>query len=82
MKMFMKYFTCEGRFPRLYQDHVRLLIHFISVKVLNLPYYLYKSMVNMAKKVHMLGKDHHASLFLLGLVNILVFHQLVQINLS
>ena len=47
MKMIMKYFTREGRFSRLYQYHVRLLMHFTSVEALNLPHYLYRSMVKM-----------------------------------
>lgn len=81
MKMIMKYFTCEGRFSILYEYHVRLLMHFTGVKVLNLPYYLYRSMVKMGKKVHRLGEDHHASLFHHGLVKILVCHLLAQINL-
>lgn len=82
MKIIMKYFTCDGRFSRLYQYHVRLLMHFTYVKVLKLPHYLYRSIVKMVEKVLRLGKYHHDNLFHHGLVKILAFHQLAQINLS
>ena len=51
MKAIMRYFTCEGRFSRFYKYHVRLLMHFTGVKILNLPYYLYKSLDKMVEKV-------------------------------
>ena len=31
MFVIMKYFTCEGRYSRLYDYHVRLLMHFTRV---------------------------------------------------
>ena len=40
MKLIMKYFTCEGIFSRLYQYHVRLLMHFTATRSLNLSNYL------------------------------------------
>lgn len=43
MRIIMKYFTCEGRFSRLYYYHIRLLMHFNMVKMLHLPYYFYRS---------------------------------------
>ncbi len=51
IKMIMRYFTCEGRFSRLYQYHIRLLMHFTTVKPLNLPHNLYRNLVKMTKKV-------------------------------
>ena len=41
MRVIMKYFTCEGRFSRLYSYHIRLLMHFTRIKMLYLSYYLY-----------------------------------------
>ena len=58
------------------------ILHLTSVKTLNLPHYLYKSMVKMVEKVRRMGENHHASLFHHGLVKVLVFHQLSQINFS
>ena len=37
MKIIMKYFTCEGRFSRLYSYHIRLLMHFTRVRMLHIP---------------------------------------------
>lgn len=57
-------------------------MHFIGLKTVNLPHYLYKSMAKMVEKVRRMGENHHASLFHHGLVKVLVYHQLAQINLS
>lgn len=48
MKIIMKYFTCEGRFSRLYTYHIRLLMHFTRVRMLNLPYFLFRNIEKMA----------------------------------
>ena len=37
MKIIMKYFSCEGRFSRLYTYHIRLLMQFTRVRLLNIP---------------------------------------------
>ena len=37
MRIIMKYFTCKGIFSRLYTYHIRLLMHFTRVKMLNIP---------------------------------------------
>ena len=41
MKIIMRYFTCEGRFSKLYTYHIRLLMHFTRVRMLNIPYFLF-----------------------------------------
>lgn len=38
MKLIMKYFSCEGRFSCLYAYHIRLLMHFTRVRMMNIPY--------------------------------------------
>jgi len=48
MKIIMKYFTCEGIFSRIYTYHIRLLMHFTRVRMLNLPYFLYRNIEKMA----------------------------------
>ena len=40
MKLIMKYFSCEGRFSHLYAYHIRLLMHFTRVRMMNLPYFI------------------------------------------
>jgi len=51
IKVIMKYFIYEGRYSRLYSYHVRLLMHFTRVRMLNFPYYLYRSMDKMSSVV-------------------------------
>ena len=75
----MKYFTCEGRYSKLYSYHVRCLRHFTRVKMLHLPYYLYRSIDKMSSVVQrrtysqkMQSFFHHC------LIKMVVLHQLVQ----
>ena len=76
MKMIMKYFTCEGRFSRMYKYHIRLLMHFTSIKPLNLPRYLFISLVKMIEKVQRKGKYHKTNLFHHGLVKVMVIQKI------
>ena len=48
MRIIMKYFTCEGIFFRLYTYHIRLLMHFTRVKMLNILYFLFRNIEKMA----------------------------------
>ena len=79
MLVIMKYFTCEGRYSRLYTYHVRLLMHFTGAKVLNLPYYLYRSIEKMSS---IFQRRNHPqkmhSLFHHSLIKMVVLHQLEQ----
>ena len=77
MRVIMKYFTYEGRYSRLYPYHVRLLMHFTRVKMLHLPYYLYRSIEKMSYVVQRRSytqKMH--SLFHHSLIKMVVLHQL------
>lgn len=76
MKLIMKYFTCEGKLSRLYKYHVRLLIHFTSVRTLNLWNFLFRSVLKMTKNIHTGGQPHITNLFHRSLIKILVMHQL------
>ena len=48
MKIIMKYFSCEGIFSRLYSYHIRILMNFTRVRMLNIPYYLFQSIEKIA----------------------------------
>ena len=75
MKIVMKYFTCEGRFSRIYSYHIRLLMHFTRTKLLNLPYFLCKSIEKMSTIMKKkLPAQQRASLFHHSLVKIIVTH--------
>jgi len=47
MKIVIKYFTCEGRFSRLYAYHIRLLMNFTRVRMMNIPYFIFRDIEKM-----------------------------------
>jgi hypothetical protein len=49
--LIQRYITGEGRYNSTSMYHIRLLEHFTGEKPLNLPYFLWKSLTKMAKKV-------------------------------
>ena len=40
MRLIIRYFSCEGQFSRLYAYHIRLLMHFTRVRMMNIPYFM------------------------------------------
>jgi hypothetical protein len=74
------YFTCEGRFDRVYLYHIRLLMHFTGKNPLNLPFYLYKSLGKMADMVQARVDQLKSSLFHFSLVKLLVVEELKKSN--
>jgi hypothetical protein len=72
LRVIQIYFTCEGRFERVYQYHVRLLMNFIGKIILNLHFYLYKSLGQMEDKVRARADQLKSSLFHFSLVKMLV----------
>lgn len=51
LRIIMKYFTCEGRFSRLYTYHIRILMHFTRVKMLRIPYFLLRNIDQFCFKI-------------------------------
>ena len=47
MKLIMKYFSCEGRFSRLYAYHIRLIMHFTRVWMMNIPFFICRNIERM-----------------------------------
>jgi hypothetical protein len=80
LRVIQRYFTCEGRFDRVYQYHVRLLMHFTGKNPLNLPFYLYRSLGKMEDKVQARVDQLKSSLFHFSLVKLLVVEELRKIN--
>jgi len=74
MKIIMKYFTYEGRFSRIYGDHIRFIMHFTREKLLNIPYYLYRSIEKWHTKYN-IGKVSYNKIasFITPLSRILFF---------
>jgi hypothetical protein len=50
LRVIQRYFTCEGRFNMIYQYHIRLLFHFIGKYLMNLPFYLFRSIKKIVDK--------------------------------
>ncbi len=65
MKIIMKYFTGEGKFSRLYTYHIRLLMHFSRVGMLNLPYFLFR---NVDKMAHFVQKKPYPQRWALSII--------------
>lgn len=57
-------------------------MNFTSQKPLNLPNYLFKSLVKMTEKVQTKGRDHQKSLFHHALIKVIILHQLAQVSMS
>ncbi len=76
LKVILSYFTCEGRFSKIYQYHIKLLMHFIGKKALNFSYYLFRSLRKMFDKVQEMGNNIEPSLFHFSLIKLLVLKEL------
>lgn len=77
MKLIIKYFSCEGRFSFLYSYHIRLLMHFTRVRMMNLPYFMCQ---NIEKMTTLLQKktpqQQYNNVYHFSLIKIVVMHQL------
>ena len=83
MKTIMRYFTCEGRYYRVYSYHIRLLMHFTRTHLLNLPFFLCKSIDKMSSLVQKRPPTQQkASLFHHSLIKIIILHQLEKKGVS
>jgi hypothetical protein len=80
LMVIQRYFTCEGRFDRVYQYHVILLMHFTRKSPLNLPFYLYRRLGKMEDKVQARDDQLKSSFFHFSLVKLLVVEEIRNIN--
>lgn len=83
MTIIMKYFSCEGRFSRLYSYHIWLLMHFTRVKILNIPYYLFQSIDKIEYIFKKIEYEHQMkSIFHHSLIKIIVLYHLNELNIA
>jgi hypothetical protein len=68
-----QFITCEGRFRLVFLYHLRLLMSFIGF-LLNMPYFLLRSLYKMGKRFRKQRSD--SSLFHHGIIKIILVHQL------
>jgi hypothetical protein len=80
LRVIQKYFICEGRFEKVYQYHIRLLVHFIGKIPLTLPFYLYRSLGKMADIVQARDDQPKSILFHFYLVKLLVVEEPGKLN--
>jgi len=74
------YFTCEGRYQKVYSYHFKILLHFTGMISLDFPYFLYRSVARMADKVQLKSQGYETSLFHHGLIKLIVLHELKRIK--
>jgi hypothetical protein len=79
-KIIQKYFTCEGRFVKVHQYHIRLLMHFTGRSPLNLPFFLCRSLGKMADNVQAKADQLENNLFHFYLIKMLVVEELRDLN--
>ena len=81
LKIIQGYFMCEGRINMLYQYHISLLLHFTGKYIMNIPFYLLRSMGKMSDRVQAKSKATYTSVFHFGLIRMLVMGELKKRNI-
>ena len=67
----MLYFTCEGRFSRVYSYHIRLLMHFTRVRMMNIPFSCARNIERMVPLMQRKSPaQQHRSLYHYGLISL------------
>ena len=75
MKLIIKYFSCEGQFSRLYAYHIRLLMHFTRVRMMNLSYFIWRNIEKMTTLVQKkTPQQQYNNIYHFSLINIVVMH--------
>jgi hypothetical protein len=82
LKVIQRYFTYEGRFNMIYQYHIRLLLHFTGKDVMNLPFYLFRSIGKMSDKVQAKSKAVDTSVFHSVIIKMMVMEELRNKNID
>jgi hypothetical protein len=80
LKIIQKYFTYEGRFDKVHQYHIRILMNFTERSPLNLPFFLSRILGNMADSVQAKDDQQENNLFHFYLINTLVVEELRNLN--
>lgn len=67
-----KYITCKGRFSSVHHYQMIFLAHILGDKPMNLPYFLYKSLLKMSQKLQKIPNYPLHNLYHRGLIKILI----------
>ena len=71
-----KYITCEGRFSSIHHYQLRFLAHILGDRPMDLPYFLYKSLLKMYLKLQKILNYSLHNLYHRGLIKILIVYHL------
>jgi hypothetical protein len=82
LKVIQRYFTCEVRLNMIYQYHNSLLLHFTCKDLMNIPFYMFRSMGKMVDRVKSKSKVVDTIVFHYGLIKMLVMEELKKRNLT
>ena len=64
----------------VYSYHLRLLLHFVGKRSLDLPFYLYRSLTKMSDKVQVKKEGNETYLFHHGFIKLLVLEELKRLD--
>ena len=70
------YITSEGRYDKLMMYHFKLLDHFIGKNLLNLPFFLHKSLTKVCKKIRAQPSSMKNTLCHFGLIKLIILEEL------
>jgi hypothetical protein len=82
LRVIQRYFTCEVKFNMIYQYHIRLLLHFTSKDIMNIPFYFFRSIGKMFDRAQDKSKVVDTSVFHSGLIKILLMEELKKKNID
>jgi hypothetical protein len=69
-------------FNMIYQYHIRLLLNFTRKDLMNIPFYLFRSMGKMVDRVQYKSKAMDTSVFHSGLIRMMVMEELKKTNIA
>jgi hypothetical protein len=72
------YITSEGRYDKLMMYHFKLLDHFTGKTLLNLPFFLHKSLTKVCKKIRAQPLSMKNTLCHFGLIKLIILEELRQ----
>jgi hypothetical protein len=72
------YITSEGRYDKLMMHHFKLLDHFTGKTPINLPYFLYQSLIKVCKRIRAQPLSVKTTLCHLGLIKLIILQELKQ----
>jgi hypothetical protein len=74
------YITSEGRYDKLMLYHFKLLDHFTGKTLLNLPFFLHKSLTKVCKNIRVEPLSIKNTLCHFGLIKLIILEELRQIG--